>query len=116
MKYILSTIGTISLFLGAIGIFLPVLPTTPFLLLSAWCYSRSSKRLYHFLLTSKYLGPYIDDYNKGCIRRKSRAISITILWVGIIAAIFHIDSMFMDIVLSVVLVGVTIHLYSLKTI
>ena len=61
-KYLLIIVGCISLGLGVIGMFLPVLPTTPFLLLSAGCFLRSSKSLYDWLLNHKHLGGYIRDF------------------------------------------------------
>ena len=64
MKYIYLFIGFLSLILGVIGIFLPVLPTTPFLLLSAALFFRSSPRAYDWLLTHKYLGPYIRSFRE----------------------------------------------------
>ena len=70
MKYIYVAIGSISLVLGVIGIFLPILPTTPFLLLSAALFFRGSPRLYTWLLEHKYLGPYIRSF------REDRAIPL----------------------------------------
>ena len=64
MKYIYLFIGFLSLILGVIGIFLPVLPTTPFLLLSAALFFRSSPRAYDWLLAHKYLGPYIRSFRE----------------------------------------------------
>ena len=64
MKYVYLFIGSLSLILGVIGIFLPILPTTPFLLLSAALFFRSSPRAYDWLLTHKYLGPYIRSFRE----------------------------------------------------
>lgn len=61
-KILLLCAGSISLALGVVGIFLPVLPTTPFLLLAAACFSASSQRLHRFLTRNKYLGAYLDNY------------------------------------------------------
>lgn len=61
-QYLLIILGTITLCLGIIGIILPLLPTTPFLLLSATCYVNSSKRLYDWLINHKVLGIYIRNF------------------------------------------------------
>ena len=61
-KYLLIAIGSIALILGIIGVFLPILPTTPFLLLSSFCYIQSSKRLYTWLIHHKIFGAYIYNY------------------------------------------------------
>ena len=57
--------GTVCLILGIIGIILPILPTTPFLLLAAGCYARSSERFYNWLLNNRILGSYIRNYREG---------------------------------------------------
>ncbi len=70
------TCGLISLIIGIVGVFLPLLPTTPFVLLSAVCFSRSSKRLHHWLLTHKVFGGLISDWEKhGVIRTKTKIIA-----------------------------------------
>ena len=70
LKYLFLTFGTIFLGLGIIGVFVPVLPTTPFLLLSAACYVRSSNRLYSWLINHKLFGKFVRDF------RESRSISL----------------------------------------
>ena len=64
MKTLYIVIGTISLALGILGIFLPLLPTTPFLLLTAALYFKGSFRLYNWLLNHRYFGPYIRNYRE----------------------------------------------------
>ena len=56
--------GSVSTFLGIAGIFLPLLPTTPFLLLASWCFVRSSDKLHYKLMNNKYLGPFIKNYKE----------------------------------------------------
>jgi len=81
LKLILVSFGTISLGLGIIGVIVPGLPTTPFLLLSAGLYLRSSEKLYKRLLSTKWIGPYIIKYktNKGLTKR-SKTIAIITMW------------------------------------
>ena len=64
MKTLYIALGTLSLALGILGIFLPLLPTTPFLLLTAALYFKSSPRLYNWLLNHKHLGPYIRNFRE----------------------------------------------------
>lgn len=82
-KIFLVIVGSISLALGVLGIFLPLLPTTPFLLLSAACYVRSSEKLYQKLITNKYVGKYIQNYRSGKgIPLKTKIFAVTLLWVS----------------------------------
>ena len=106
VKLLLIIFGTISLFLGILGIFIPGLPTTPFLLLTAGLYVRSSEKLYHLLLNNKYLGPYINDFrtNKG-LTRMTKFSSICIMWVMIsISTIFFLSNK--NLILIIIAIGI----------
>ncbi|MFC4559972.1 YbaN family protein [Virgibacillus kekensis] len=82
-RYVLIAAGTVSLFFGLLGIVLPLLPTTPLLLLAAACYVRSSEQLYEWLITNKYFGPYIENYRAGKgIPLRAKIISVTLLWIS----------------------------------
>lgn len=116
-KILLLTAGHITLVLGVVGIFLPILPTTPFLLLSAACFMKSSKKLYHWLINHKILGLYIRSYIQyKAITRKSKIISISFLWVVIsTSALFFMTLLWMRIMMLCIAIGVTIHLLHMKT-
>lgn len=105
-KIIYIILGTLSLILGAIGIVVPGLPTTAFLLLTAALYVRSSERLYNKLISNRYLGPYILEFqkNKGMTKRlKLQAIGT--MWVMItISCVFFIQSTL--VVLVVIALGI----------
>jgi len=117
VKYLLIAGGVLSLVLGIIGIFLPIMPTTPFLLVSAACFLRSSKRLHHWLTTNRLFGRYIRMYIKyRAISKVSRIVAIALLWIFIsISAVFFTDRLWLRILLGVIAAGVTIHLATLKT-
>lgn len=84
VRYALLAIGWLSVVLGVIGIFLPVLPTTPFLLLAAACFMRSSKPFYLWLVNHPRLGPWIADYLKGeGIPLKAKVYTIGLMWLSI---------------------------------
>jgi len=109
--------GTFFVGLGVLGIFLPLLPTTPFLLLAAVCYARSSKRFYNWLLNNRWFGSYIKDYKEGKgVPSKVKAISISLLWATIIfSTVFITHNILCKIVLLLIAIGVTIHIFSVST-
>lgn len=91
-KYTLILAGSLFVFLGFLGIFLPILPTTPFILLASICYLKSSEKLYTWLLHNKYLGKYVRNYSiKEGIKRSTK---IYILFLGSISIL--ISSLFID--------------------
>ncbi len=76
-RHIWAGFGFLALALGVVGIFLPLLPTTPFLLLAAFCFSRSSERLHIWLVTHPRFGPIITNWNEnGAIDRRSKIIAV----------------------------------------
>ncbi|RMR60884.1 hypothetical protein ALP83_03356 [Pseudomonas syringae pv. actinidiae] len=84
VRYLLIAVGWLSVVSGVIGIFLPVLPTTPFLLLAAACFARSSPRFYHWLVNHPRLGPWIRDYLEGNgIPLKGKVYAIGLMWLSI---------------------------------
>lgn len=109
--------GFICVGLGVLGIFLPVLPTTPFLLLAAAAFAKSSDRAYHWLMTNRWFGSYITNYREGKgIPLRVKITSITFLWITILAsAIFFIENIYIKIMLILIATGVTIHISSVKT-
>jgi hypothetical protein len=116
-KGIFVVAGTISLGLGAIGVFLPVLPTTPFLLLSAAFYYKGSERMHRWLLNNKLFGNYIRNYKEGRgIALKAKAITLCLLWTTICySAFFIVNIIALQIVLFVIAGGVSIHILTLPT-
>lgn len=116
-RYFLLIIGIISLALGIIGILLPLLPTTPFLLLAAGCFINSSPRLYSWLINNKVFGKYIINYReKRGIPLRVKVTSLSILWISISYSFFFIvESIYVRLILIAALAGVTVHLLRMKT-
>jgi len=116
VKILLITLGTFLIGISIVGIFIPVLPTTPLLLLAAALYAKSSRRFYNWLINNRILGRYIKDYREGKgIPLKVKIIAISILWITIgYSAIFAIDILWVRILLVLIAVGVTIHIASMK--
>jgi len=117
VRWILFICGTILLGIGILGMFLPLLPTTIFFILAAWCYARSSEKFYHWLHHNKFFGKYLSNYRRGNgMSIISKAISLIILWAGIsYSALFATSILYIRILLIVIAIGVTWHLLSIKT-
>jgi uncharacterized membrane protein YbaN (DUF454 family) len=114
LRYGLLVIGWLSLVLGVIGIFLPLLPTTPFILLAAACFLRSSDRLYRWLVSHPRLGPYIEGYLQGKgVPRRAKISALLLMWPSLlITAFVLLDNQMVRVILP--LVGVATSLYILR--
>jgi uncharacterized membrane protein YbaN (DUF454 family) len=117
IKYILAILGLISLLIGVLGIFIPLLPTTPFLLLSATLFMKSSTRLYNWLMNHKYLGKYIKNYLQyKVISKKTKLSSISLLWIAItISIVLVVEKLVFKILLLAIAIAITIHILSFKS-
>ena len=117
VRLLWNTVGTLFLALGLIGIPLPLLPTTPFLLVAAACYLRGSRRMYDWMMTNKYFGAYLRDYLEGKgVAITAKVAALSALWAVIaFSAVFATESAIVRVGLLAVAVGVTIHLLTLKT-
>lgn len=116
LRYVLIFLGSVSLVLGIIGAFIPVLPTTPFLLLASFCYLRSSERMYHWLINHKIFGSYIYCYmTYQAIPLKTKIGALIFLWSTLILSMVLVPSLHIRLFLVAVGIGVTIHLKMLKT-
>lgn len=114
-RSLLIVAGTVCVTVGAIGIVVPVLPTTPFLLLAAACYTRGSRRLYCALLNNRLVGSYLRNYLEGKgMTRRSKIWTLSLLWAGItLAAALATDSLLVRVVLGIVLTAVTVHILTI---
>ena len=109
--------GILSVALGVIGIVVPILPTTPFLLLAAYLFVRSSTRLYRWLLTHKILGNYIRNYiQHKSIDRNIKIFTLILLWSTILlSAYLTRDTLWVQVLLIAIAIGVSIHILTLNT-
>jgi uncharacterized membrane protein YbaN (DUF454 family) len=116
-KYFLIAAGIFCLVLGVAGIFLPLLPTTPFFLLAAACFFRSSEPLYAWLINHKFFGKRIQYYRVyKAISLRSKLLSLALLWLTIgYSAFFVVKIFWVQIVLLLIAVAVSIHLISFRT-
>jgi len=108
--------GTLSTGLGIIGVFIPILPTTPFLLLAAACYIRSSERFYQWLINNRIFGAYVRNYIEGRgMPVRMKIFTILLLWLTIGFSItFGVQNIVIRIVLICLAIGVTAHIGLIK--
>ncbi|MCD8178860.1 MAG: YbaN family protein [Tannerellaceae bacterium] len=111
------TFGTIFLGLGTLGIFLPLLPTTPFWLLTSWLYLRSSEKLYNRAMANKYFGSYMKNFIEDrAIPLRAKIMSVSLLWITITcSAPFFVNIIWVKILLFCIATGVTWHILSFPT-
>ncbi|MBC7963347.1 MAG: YbaN family protein [Steroidobacteraceae bacterium] len=118
LRWILICCGWFCIVAGMVGIFLPLLPTVPFLLLAAACFARSSVRFHTWLIQHNRLGPLIRDYlNGGGMPLRAKRMAIGMVWVSVSASAFlFVQVGWLKIVLMAVAAGVTLYLLNLPTI
>ncbi len=117
LRYLLIGAGCVFLGLGLLGIPLPVLPTTPFLLLAAFCFARSSPRLLRWLMNNRLFGRYFRNYcEKKGVPVRVKVYTLALLWATIgLSAFVAIDRWGVRILLLAIAAGVTVHVLRLPT-
>lgn len=115
-RLVLLAAGSLCVALGVVGMLLPVLPTTPFLLLAATCFAHSSRRFHDRLLGNRWLGEYIRAYreDRGMALRQ-KVLTLLLLWLSIGLSILAVRHWALRVLLGSVALGVTFHLARLKT-
>ena len=116
-QVLLIACGTVSVGVGIVGVFVPLLPTTPFLLLAAYFFARSSERLYRWLLRNRVIGEYLKRYYEGhCMSRRHKVMTLALLWVALAStAALVAESWWLRAVLGGVGLAVTTHILMLPT-
>lgn len=115
VRYLLIGIGSAAVALGMLGVVLPLLPTTPFLLLAAACFSRSSERFHDWLMNMPAFGQHIRAYKAGKgIPFRVKVTALTVLWVTILTSvIWMVPVLFVKGLLIVIAAAVTMHIVRL---
>lgn len=116
-KIVLILLGSICVVLGLVGIFIPVLPTTPLLLLAAYFFARSSNRALEWLITNRWFGPYIQNYREGRgMTVRNKLITLASLWITMgLTTTFVLENGWVQFGLLGVASGVTVHILRIKT-
>jgi uncharacterized protein len=117
LKPIFIFLGSFFTVLGFVGIVIPLLPTTPFLLLAAFCYARSSEKLYNKLLNTKWLGEYIKSFQAGHgIPPRTKITAILVLWISSGYSVFFlIPILWVKVIMMGVIVYITYFILSIKS-
>ncbi len=102
--------------LAVLGIFLPLLPTTPFLLLASACFMRGSKRMHGWLLNNKVFGEYLRNFEEGKgIPLKAKITALVLLWASLCFSIIQVRMLPLKFMLAAIGIGVTIYLLRVRT-
>jgi uncharacterized membrane protein YbaN (DUF454 family) len=110
-RQLLIVAGTLCVATGIIGIFVPILPTTPFLLLAAFCYLRSSSKFHRWLMNNRLFGSYIRSYTEGRgIPLRLKLFTIALLWATIGISIWLAANLVVTIILPIIAAAVTTHI------
>lgn len=114
-KVLYIILGSLCLVLGSVGIFLPILPTTPFLLLSSYFYVRSSEKLYNWLINHKIFGRYIYNYvTYKAVPKKAKITAILMIIITVPVAVVLIDNIYTYIIIPIIALIVCIYILKLK--
>ncbi|HSK46984.1 MAG TPA: YbaN family protein [Coriobacteriia bacterium] len=116
-RHLLFACGVLALGLGVLGLVLPLLPTTPFVLLAAACFMRSSERLHTWLTEHPVLGHHISDYLSGRgLRPHTKVAALSTLWISVLASTtFFVPVLLADLLLVATAAGISVYLLRLPT-
>jgi uncharacterized membrane protein YbaN (DUF454 family) len=117
LRWVLIACGWISVGCGVIGIFLPIVPTVPFLLLAAACFARSSERFHRWMMEHDHLGPLLQDYLHGAgIPFRAKLVSISLIWVSFpTSAVLFAEAFWLKLLLIGAAVAISGYLFYLPT-
>lgn len=116
MKVLLNIIGGIAVLLAILGIFLPLLPTTPFLLLASACYMRSSERMHRWLRENRMFGEYLRNIeDRRGIPLRAKVLALGLMWSSLAFSMYSAGKVFVTVVLALTGLGVTIYLLRMPT-
>ncbi|WP_018930827.1 YbaN family protein [Gracilibacillus lacisalsi] len=105
--------GSLSLIMGLIGIIVPLLPTTPLVLLAGFCYGKSSPRLYNWLMTNPYFGHYIADYKSGKgVPLRIKVFAVTVVWTSVLFTLTMIPLLLVKVFMVGIAIFVTLFIFT----
>lgn len=109
----MEALGAVLLALAFLGVFLPILPTTPFVIAAAFCFS-ANPRMYAKIRDSPYFGEYLKAYKEGgTISRRTRVRAIAMVWVVMAVSVILLDALWLRVMLMIICAVVTIHLLTI---
>lgn len=112
----LNIVGSIAVLLAVLGVFLPLLPTTPFLLLASACYFRSSPRMYRWLMSNRILGDYLLNFQSGKgIPLRAKIVSVLLIWASLSFSIYKMDAIAVKLILAAIGIALSIAMLRMKT-
>lgn len=115
-RALFTVVGTVCVALGVVGIFLPLLPTTPFLLLAAACYARGSRRLHDWLLGHRRFGPLVRAFQGGGgLPWRAKAYTLALMWPSVLLSAYLTGTLYAAVTLGAIATGVTVYLLRLPT-
>ena len=117
IRVILLICGFLFTFLAILGAILPIVPTTPFLIVAAACFYKSSERFYKMIMYNRYFGHYLRDYKSGNgIPLRVKIMALVFLWTSTLVSVFvFIPYLWLEILVIAVNTAITIHLYFVRT-
>ena len=114
MRLLLVAAGWVSLALGVIGIVVPLMPTTVFVLLAAYCFARSSERFHRWLLEHRLFGPMVRNFREGRgLPRAARFRAVALIWLTMALSMWLIGDWWAVVLLVVIGTTLTVYLYRL---
>ena len=116
MKVLLIGVGFLLLGLGAVGVFIPVLPTTPFVLLAAACFGSASPKMYKWLAETRFFGQFIENYkNKTGVPMRTKVSALVFLWALMVLSMVLSRKLWVSVLLTAIASAVTAHILMIKT-
>jgi len=117
LRWVLISCGWLSIIAGVAGVFLPLIPTVPFLLLAVACFARSSEKFHTWLVEHDHLGPLLRDYLSGAgIPLRAKRVAIGMVWISFPASTFlFAQALWLKVLLLTAAAGITLYLLSLPT-
>ena len=116
MKILLNVIGCIAVVLAILGIFLPLLPTTPFLLLASACFVRGSERMHRWLRNHRLFGEYLRNFEDNrALPLRGKIVTLVLLWLSMAYSIYLVKSLLLRLMLLAIAASVTVMILRMKT-